>query len=85
MKGATMVGEIEYDDIVDLWIVELPNGATLGSDDKGQLENALEALDFRDQERSDDRFMASVTACYVFALAVLTVVAVWGTWQMFWW
>ena len=76
---------IQYCDLADSWVAHLPSGGELWSDSKADLQDALDALEFREQERSDDRFMSVVTAFYVFALAVLTGVAVWGTVSMFWW
>ena len=75
---------IQYCDLADSWVAHLPNGGELWSDSKTDLQEALDALEFREQERSDDRFMSVVTAFYVIALAVLAGVVAWGTWQMFW-
>ena len=80
-----MTTQITYCDLTDSWLATLDNGAMLWSDSKDELQDVLDAIEFREQERSDDRFMSIVTAFHVFAFLVLTGVAVWGTVSMFWW
>jgi hypothetical protein len=82
LKGKTM--EIKYCDLSDSWLATMDNGAMLWSDSRDVLQDALDAMEQRERDRTEDRIESIVTAVYVIAFAALAGVVAWGTVSMFW-